>query len=81
MAKAAFTLPSEAAWPFTFVPPNVSAQITSLSPRQQDRLEAKGRFPKSVKLGQGRNGRKGRVLKEVVDWNRARIAERDEEPA
>ena len=72
-----FKLPPEGAWPFTFVPPSVSAQITSLSTRQQDRLEANGRFPRSVKLGNGRNGRKGRVLKEIIDWNQARIAERD----
>jgi predicted DNA-binding transcriptional regulator AlpA len=76
-----FKLPPEDAWPFTFVPPSVSEQITSLSVRQQDRLEADGRFPRSVKLGSGRNGRKGRVLKEIIDWNQARIAERDGEAA
>jgi predicted DNA-binding transcriptional regulator AlpA len=72
-----FRLPPEEAWAFTLIPPAISTQITSLSARQEDRLEAAGRFPKAVKLGRGRNGRKGRVLKEVVDWSRARIAERD----
>ena len=80
MAKI-FKLPPEDAWPFTFIPPAVTAQLTSLSPRQQDRLEADGRFPKSIKLGHGRNGRKGRVLQEIVDWSRARLAERDGEAA
>jgi predicted DNA-binding transcriptional regulator AlpA len=71
-----FNLPPEAA-DFVLVAPKVSQQITSLSPRQQDRLEAQGRFPRSVKLGTGPNGRKGRLLAEILDWNRARIAERD----
>lgn len=52
-------------------------QITTLSPRQQDRLEAEGRFPRSVKLGSGRNGRKARVKQEVIAWVRDRVAERD----
>jgi predicted DNA-binding transcriptional regulator AlpA len=56
-------------------------EITTLSPRQQDRLENEGRFPRSIKLGSGRNGRKARVLQEVIDWNRARIAERDGQAA
>ncbi len=61
----------------TFISPRASKELTSLSERQQDRLEAEGRFPRSVKLGTGRNGRKARVLAEVLEWNRARIAERD----
>ena len=73
-----FVLPPEALWPVTIVPPAVSQQITSLSPRTQDRLEAENRFPRSVKLGSGRNGRKGRVLGEIIDWNRTRVAERDQ---
>jgi len=63
--------------PETIIPPSVSTQLTSLSPRQQDRLEHQGRFPRSIKLGEGRNARKERVLEEVLAWNRARIAERD----
>jgi predicted DNA-binding transcriptional regulator AlpA len=72
MSKASFDLPPE-----TIIAPKFSTQITSLSPRQQDRLEAQGKFPKSIKLGSGRNGRKGRVLAEILEWNRARIAERN----
>jgi predicted DNA-binding transcriptional regulator AlpA len=56
------------------VAPKVSAQITSLSVRQQDRLEADGRFPRSVLLS---SNRKARVLSEVLAWNAARVAERD----
>jgi predicted DNA-binding transcriptional regulator AlpA len=48
--------------------------ITSLSPRQLARLEAEGRFPRSIRLGEGSNGRKARVLSEVLEWNRQRIA-------
>ena len=59
------------------IAPKISQQITSLSVRQQDRLEAQGRFPRSVRLGSGPNGRKGRLLAEVLAWTRARIAERD----
>ena len=65
----------------TFVSPRATKEITSLSTRQQDRLEADGRFPRSVKLGEGRNGRKARVLAEVLEWTRARIAERDGQAA
>lgn len=61
-----------------FIPPKIVTQITSLSPRSQDRLEAEGRFPRSVRLGPGINGRKGRVLQEVLDWNDDRIAEREQ---
>jgi len=59
------------------VSPKKTKEITSLSERQQDRLEAEGRFPRSVRLGVGRNARKGRVLAEILEWNRARIAERE----
>ena len=74
-----FILPPEAVWPYVFVAPSISMQITSLSPRSQDRREAEGTFPRAVKLGEGR--RKARVLQEIIDWNRARIAERDGEAA
>jgi prophage regulatory protein len=44
------------------------------SPAHIARLEADGRFPKRVKIG---NGRVGWVDREVEDWILARIAERD----
>ena len=56
------------------VSPKRCMAITSLSMRQQDRLEAMGKFPRSIRLGEGRNARKGRLLSEILDWNRARIA-------
>jgi len=61
----------------TLISPKTSSRISSLSPRQEDRLEAQGKYPRSVRLGIGPNSRKARVLGEVLDWNRARIAERD----
>ncbi len=76
MSKPAFSnQPPEAG--VAFVDARRTKEITTLSPRQQDRLEAAGRFPRAIKLGHGRNGRKARVLQEGLDWNRARIAERD----
>jgi predicted DNA-binding transcriptional regulator AlpA len=56
------------------ISPKRCSTITSLSTRQQDRLEAAGKFPRSIRLGEGRNARKGRLLSDVLDWNRARIA-------
>ncbi len=64
-----------------FISPARASEITSLSPRQLDRLEAAGRFCGSVKLGFGRNGRKGYPEDEVFAWTRARLAERDERAA
>lgn len=61
--------------------PKQVRELTSLSERQQDRLEAFGKFPRSVKLGAGRNARKGRVETEIIAWMAARIAERDGEAA
>jgi predicted DNA-binding transcriptional regulator AlpA len=51
--------------------------LTSLSPREQKRRAALGRFPKPVPIGKGRNGRIAYVEAEVLAWNAARIAERD----
>jgi predicted DNA-binding transcriptional regulator AlpA len=65
----------------TFIGNKQQQAITNLSARHRDRLEAKGIFPKSVRLGEGRNGRKARILSEVLDWNRARIAERGAAPS
>ncbi len=44
------------------------------SPQHVARLEAAGKFPKRVKLGQCRVGW---VEQEVLDWLNVRIAERD----
>ena len=74
--RTSFKLPPENVWDFTLVSPAVTEQITSLSTRQQDQLEAVGQFPKSIKIGPGRNGRKARVLGEIIGWNRDRITER-----
>jgi prophage regulatory protein len=44
------------------------------SPQHIQRLEDAGKFPRRVRLGQGRVGW---VESEVDDWLKARIAERD----
>ena len=61
----------------TLISPRRCQDITSLSMRELDRLEAAGKFPRSVKLGEGRNGRKARPLNEVLEWTRARMAQRE----
>jgi predicted DNA-binding transcriptional regulator AlpA len=51
--------------------------VGNLSRRQRDRLEAAGRYPKSVPLGGiGKNPRKARVLSEILAWVEDRKAER-----
>ena len=60
-----------------FASPKQCQTITTLSPRQQDRLEQQKKFPRSIKLGEGRNSRKVRVLSEVLAWNADHIAERN----
>jgi prophage regulatory protein len=47
------------------------------SPQHIDRLEAAGKFPKRVQLGPCRVGW---VEDEVIEWMKARIAERDRQP-
>lgn len=49
-------------------------RMTSYSRAHLDRLEADGRFPKRVRLGQARVAW---VESEVEDWIAERIAERD----
>ena len=49
-------------------------ELVLYSPQHVARLEAAGKFPKRVKLGQCRVGW---VEQEVLDWVKARIAERD----
>lgn len=41
------------------------------------RLEAEGKFPKRVRLGEGRYCRVGWVESEIYGWIEARISERD----
>jgi predicted DNA-binding transcriptional regulator AlpA len=60
-----------------FISPRRASDLTSLSMRQLDRLEDVGKFPLSIKLGEGRNGRKAYVEHEVLEWNCARLAERN----
>jgi predicted DNA-binding transcriptional regulator AlpA len=60
----------------TLISPRRCSEISSLSMRELDRLEAKGKYPRSVKLGEGRNGRKARALAEVLEWNRTKMAAR-----
>jgi len=60
--------------PFSTIIGNSQQDIlTNTSARHRDRLEAQGKFPASVKLGERR---KGRVLGEVLQWNVDRAAER-----
>lgn len=47
------------------------------SPQHIDRLEAAGKFPKRVQLGPCRVGW---LEDEVIEWMKARIAERDRQP-
>jgi prophage regulatory protein len=42
------------------------------------RLEAQGRFPKRVRLGNGPRGRVGYLESEILEWMRQRIDARDE---
>lgn len=49
-------------------------EIVLYSPQHIARLEAAGKFPKRVHVGQCRVGW---IEEEVLDWLRARIAERD----
>ena len=49
-------------------------ELVLYSPQHIARLEAEGKFPKRVKLG---NCRVGWIEEEVLDWLQARIDERD----
>jgi predicted DNA-binding transcriptional regulator AlpA len=60
-----------------FLSPRQVEAITSLSPRHQSRLAQEDRFPKPVRLGEGKNGRIGFVEAEVLAWNAARLEERN----
>lgn len=49
-------------------------ELVLYSPQHIARLEEAGRFPKRVRLGQGRVGW---IEREVMDWLEERIRERD----
>ena len=55
--------------------------LTLYSDAQRDRLEAAGRFPRRVRLGEGRYARVGYVDTEVFEWMAARVSERDKKQA
>jgi predicted DNA-binding transcriptional regulator AlpA len=67
--------------PDRFISPKETRRLTDLSEREQDRQVKQGRFPKPVRLGVGRNGRKAFVESEVIAWQAARIKERDRQAA
>lgn len=50
-------------------------KLVLYSPQHIARLEEAGKFPKRVRLGQGRVGW---IEQEVLDWLQQRIAERDQ---
>ena len=49
-------------------------ELVLYSPQHIDRLEKAGKFPKRVQLGPNRVGW---IEREVLDWLKQRIAERD----
>jgi prophage regulatory protein len=51
--------------------------LTLYSDAHRARLEEAGKFPKRVRLGTGRYCRVGYVESEVVEWMKAKMAERD----
>jgi predicted DNA-binding transcriptional regulator AlpA len=59
------------------IDPREVKRKTTLSEREQQRRAKDGRFPKPVKIGEGKNGRIAYVENEIDDWTVARIAERD----
>lgn len=56
-----------------FIKKKVVCQLVSYSPAHIARLEAAGKFPKRVRLGQGRVAW---VEQEVLDWMKAKADER-----
>jgi prophage regulatory protein len=59
-----------------FLSPRQVEALTSLSARHLARMADAGRFPKPVRLGEGKNGRLGFVEAEVLAWNAERLEER-----
>ena len=52
-------------------------RLTLYSDAHRARLELDGRFPKRVRLGNGRYARVGYVESEIIEWCETKIAERD----
>jgi len=59
-----------------YLSPRQVEGLTSLSASHLARMADAGRFPKPVRLGEGKNGRLGFVEAEVLAWNAARLEER-----
>lgn len=59
-----------------FLSPRQVEALTSLSARHLARMADAGRFPKPVRLGEGKNGRLGFVEAEVLAWNDERLKKR-----
>jgi prophage regulatory protein len=59
-----------------YLSPRQVEGLTSLSASHLARMADAGRFPKPVRLGEGKNGRLGFVESEVLAWNAARLEER-----
>jgi prophage regulatory protein len=59
-----------------YLSPRQVQGLTSLSASHLVRMADAGRFPKPVRLGEGKNGRLGFVESEVLAWNAARLEER-----
>ncbi|MEQ1933831.1 MAG: AlpA family phage regulatory protein [Fimbriimonadaceae bacterium] len=51
--------------------------LTLYGDAHRARLEAAGKFPRRVRLGQGRYARVGWVESEIMEWIQAKIAIRD----
>jgi predicted DNA-binding transcriptional regulator AlpA len=63
------------------ISPSITEAVSDLSQREMRRRSEQGRFPKPVKLGEGKNGRIAYVESEVLEWVEAQIAERDRQAA
>lgn len=53
-------------------------EMIPYSPQHIQRLEAQGRFPKRLRLGNGPRSRCGWIEDEVLDWLQERIKRREE---
>lgn len=52
-------------------------RLTLYSDAHRDRLEADGKFPKRVRLGEGRYSRVGYIDFEIDEWMKAQVSKRD----
>ena len=60
-----------------FLSKKETKRLTLYSDAHRTRLEEAGRFPKRVRLGNGRYCRVGYIESEVLEWMEARVSERD----